>query len=703
MKNIIKYLTIAAAATLFVSCFQEKSEIPVYVPATAETNAQVFFKGAPTTQVKLSKENPSLDITVARASTDALSVGITADGEKALTYFNVPATVDFAADVKEATLTISAKDVNNMPMNEFYPLTISISDPTLITAFGTSSFSFEIGVSLPWIVFDEAGTMIEGWWGETEPEMPMKYQQISENLRYCVVEGCWGHDTGPTYNVQPYIWYWNTETNACYIPPQFMGYAPSGGDVYIGDEPAFYNFYYYGAKGDGYVMKNFTLPVVAPSEVGTDAWFAFCDEMRSIYPEDAYPYYDGAGKFYLADYFYLVSRDTHYPTGSGYQFGGTQDVYVCSFAADYTVSLEYQGLFTDKEGVNYAVADVAYEGADVADVAVVMVEGKDPVAAVDILEPEEEPAEEEDPGYVVISEAGSVKLPFAEDAEPGKYTIVAVPINGDGEFEWDYAVYETFQYGPVTDPLGQEYTSADFTAAVDKATLTSTAWDGYGLVLGDAGWAAERTKFGKVGVADIDDAGGTDDLLAISGLSQGYGPYFGFDESVIADLYDGTIYTHKSTNGSFNYQGTDLYIMTQWYDSAGDDVYNVNYALIGAYVAEGLIAFVPYPAYESNYGIVFDGLIFEAFTSSDYSDESDFASLCGLRQILLADPAVYSTPAGVSAAANKALSIRMFDIKSIYSMAKIGVPVVKDWSKDVVASGRVMTANAKSTELKTIE
>lgn len=444
MKNIIKYLTIAAAATLFVSCFQEKSEIPVYVPASAETGAQVFFKGAPTTQIKLSKEKPSLDVTVARASTEALSVGITATGADALKYFNVPATVEFAADVKEATLTISAKDVSTMPMNEFYPLTIAVADPTIASAYGTSEFSFEIGVSLPWIKFSD-GLLHEDWWGEEEEDMVMYYQQIGEKLRYCKIDGCWGHDTGPTYNVQPYVWYWNTETNACYVPEQYMGYSSGANDMYISDEPGFYNFWWNkdgsGKNGSGQVA-------------GTDEWFAFCDAFRATYPEDYYPYYDGLGRFYLADYGFWMSNGV--PTGSGAQFGGACDMFVCSFAADYTIDFTCDGILQNADGDALAAGTVEFVGEDVSYVAVAVVVGDDVYDAIDVIESDEE----EVPNRVILEASGAFQIPVPEIAE--SYVVLAVPFKADGEPNYDTAMYDIVAYkdfsasisieGPVINP-----------------------------------------------------------------------------------------------------------------------------------------------------------------------------------------------------------------------------------------------------------
>lgn len=655
-----------------VSCFQEKSEIPVYVPATAETNAQVFFKDVPTTQVKLAKESPSLDIIVARESTGALSVPITATGDDALTYFNVPASVDFAADEKEAKLTISAKDVANTPMNEYYKLTLSIADAALVTAYGTSEFSFEIGISLPWILFDK-GTIFETpYWGEQE-EIPIYYQQISENIRYCVVEGCFGHDSGPTYPVQDYTWYWNTETNEVYIPVQFMGYENGNGKTWFGDESSFYNLYWAMKNGAGYAAG--AMGPGAGQVEGSDEWFAFCDAFRAQYPEDYYPYYDGAGKFYLADQ-YIAG----YPgdgsvylgryTADGWSDG--YDMYVCSFAADYTIGLEYQGLLTDKEGVVSAVVDVTYEGADAADVALVLVQGKDPNAAVDVLEPVEAPAEDADPGYIVISAAGTAKLPFAEDAEDGFYSIVAVPINGEGGFEWDYAVFETIVYGEL-DPLYLEYTSADLVDYVAKDKLLSTTWVAYSAAAGKT--AADRTAAAGVTFTDAEDNAAGDDLITCTGL---------LNVPFTMEYYQGIIYTLAAQElGTAS--GYDLV-----YSTYSDENFGGNYAMLAAYVADGIIAFVNNSKSDVFYGIALwgyqGGALKGAFSRHEY--------------LLLVDPAILAEPAGAPKSIEDLVQVQVPYRNSVSGLRSNLMVAPKDWSKDVIASGKVLTYGAKSLDVK---
>ena len=512
MKNVFKYLTIAAASMIcLVSCFQEKSEIPVYEPAALESGAQVFFKDAPTTLIKLSKSESSLDILLVRASADkALSVGIAAEGDDALTYFNVPASVDFAADAKEATLTISAKDVDAMPMNEYYPLTISIADPTLITAYGTSSFSFEIGISLPWIKFSD-GLLHEDWWGEEEEDMVMYYQQISETLRYCKIDGCWGHETGPSYKVQPYIWYWNTETNACYIPEQYMGYSSGANDMYISDEPGFYNLWWNksapGKNGSGQVA-------------GTDAWFTFCDNFRATYPEDYYPYYDGAGHFYLADYGFWMSGGV--PTGSGAQFGGDPDVFTCSFASDYTIELTCDGILQDNDGVAMAAGSVAFVGEDVAAVAVAVVAGTDVNDAVPVITSEAEEVE----NRCILEASGAFQVPVPEIAQ--YYVVLAAPYDAEGEIVWDNAVYDVIAYKDFT-------ASISISGPVINPDDTGTAT--IGLKLG------ADTKYVMFAVVP----GKGDDVVnaAIEGIDEDGSPFVKYyeDATIVYDITEVGDYT----------------------------------------------------------------------------------------------------------------------------------------------------------------
>ncbi len=576
MKRIVNILRYAAVLTAGLAIFACQKVKETYEPATPEQGDRVYFISEPTGTIKLVKENPKMEIVVGRNSSDAaLDAPLTVKGD-ATTYFDVPTKVSFAAGESQKILTIAVKDLDTVPVNSFFDLSMAV-DESLVSAYGLSAVSFKVGIELPWITFD-TGTMVEGWWGETEPEMPMKYQQISANMRYCVVEGCWGHNTGEGYPVQPYVWYWNTETNACYVPCQYMGYSPEGGDVYVSDEPAFYNWYWNmqeaGKNGSGL-------------EQGTDAWFEWCDARRAAWEGDPFPYYDGAGKFYLGDWFFLVDPATKQPTGSGYQFGGKQDTYVCSFAADYTITLSYDGMFTSKDEAKFAVATVTYETKDVDKVALVLVEGKDPEVAEEAL------AVEENPQMLIISAGGTYNIPMPEEAAEGFYTVVALPLNGDGVPQWDFALYETFAYGNL-DPMYLEYTSDDLIGGVDKDVLLSTEWLAYAAGYGES--AADRVACAIVTFADIEDNEAGDDLITCSGLANSTA----FEDTFVMEYYNGAIYALAAQEIS---EWSGYQVVASTYSAESD--LGGNYTMFGAYVGEDMIAFVNNSKNDNYFGFAF--------------------------------------------------------------------------------------------------
>jgi len=669
MKKLMNILRFAAVLTAGVALFACQKPKETYEPATPEQGDRVYFISEPSGTIKLVKENPQIEIVVGRnSSASALDAPLTIKGE-ALDYFNVPNKVSFAAGEGKKTITVAVKDINTCPVNAFYDLSMAV-DESLVSAYGLGAVSFKIGIELPWITFD-TGTMVEGWWGETEPEMTMKYQQIAPNMRYCVVEGCWGHDTGESYPVQDYVWYWNTETNACYIPHQFMGYSTSSGDVFIGDEASFYNFYLL-SQGEGFIWAKYNFKNGVTSNVGSDAWFAFCDEFRNeVFPEDAYPYYDGAGKFYLADYFYLVdTADTGLPTGSGYQFGGKQDTYVCSFAADYTISFSYDGLFTSKEGQDFAVATVTYETKDVKDVALVLVSDKDPEVAGDVLAGEA-------PGEVLmITASGTYNIPMPEDAAEGFYTVVALPLNGDGEPQWDFAMYETFGYGDLN-PLYLDYTSDDFVGGVAKDVLLETTWLAYAAPYGTS--AADREAVALVTFADAEDNEAGDDLITCSGLAN----TTAFADTFVMEYYSGAIYFLGAQEiGEWNGYG----VVASTYSD--ETALSGNYTMYGAYVAEDMIAFVNNSKNDFYYGFAFWAM-----------DGEDVAGYLRAREYLILVPYVEEADGAPKRMPSRNTSFNEVQVPYRYGMdaQRTNLSFNGQTRKDVVAGGRVY--GVKSNEI----
>lgn len=309
MNKFIQYLALASVAAFgLASCVEEA---PAYEPAEAAGTAEVFFSPSLPATYNLKGNDGAISVTVSRVqSAGTLTANLSSS---APAEFSVPASVTFGDGSKTASFTITF-DPNDLEEDVTYPFTVTILNET--TPYGAAEYSFTASVPSAWNVFG-TGDLNEVWWGETEPKKTIYYQDLSETLRYCKIEGCFGYETiaaGEDYPVQDYVFYWNTETNQIYIPIRSMGYVPSnyGVPVYYGDESAFYNLYW----------EQYQL------EEGTDEWFDFCDQFRASYPEDYYPYYDGNGGFYLADQ-YIVGKPGTSEYQGRYNSGSDWDFLIC--------------------------------------------------------------------------------------------------------------------------------------------------------------------------------------------------------------------------------------------------------------------------------------------------------------------------------------------------------------------------------------
>lgn len=291
MNKAIKYLALASAVVFgLASCVQKA---PQYEPAEAVGNAEVFFSPTLPATYNLKGNEGSFPVTVNRVqNTGSLTVNL---NSSAPSEFSVPANVTFDSGAKTASFNITF-DPANLKEDVEYPFTITIAND--VTPYGASEYSFTASIPAPWEVFKK-GTLYETpYWGEIESKT-LYYQEITSDILLCKFEDCFGHDTGPEYPVQDYLFYWNKTNNRIYIPVQWMGYENSNGLVWFSDEPAFYNLYWAMKNGAGYGAGK--MGPGAGQVEGTPEWFEFCDAFRAAYPEDYYPYYDDNGGFYLSD------------------------------------------------------------------------------------------------------------------------------------------------------------------------------------------------------------------------------------------------------------------------------------------------------------------------------------------------------------------------------------------------------------------
>lgn len=302
MKNTLKYLALAAAMLFGFGACVEKA--PEYVPADPVGNSEVFF--APTLPSSYNlKGNPgSFTFDVSRVdATNSLTVNLNTSADP---IFKVSPSVSFASGAKTAAVEVTF-DPSKLVEETPYQFTVTIGNET--TPYGASEYSFTASVPASWTKF-ATGTLTEDWWGEVEPKMTLWYQDIDDHTRLCKIENCFGHDTGPTYDVQDYVFYWDTNTNYLRIPMHYMGYTNgSGYKVYYGDAESFFRDVY--EYDDALMQKN-----------------GYADVADYAYNAQGYtrPYYDGNGGFYLASWYFFSKEDK---AGSGYSFGDSVDIFIC--------------------------------------------------------------------------------------------------------------------------------------------------------------------------------------------------------------------------------------------------------------------------------------------------------------------------------------------------------------------------------------
>ena len=209
MKRISKILFAAAVAGLMssaVACDNDSD--------SAGSSAELYFF-----QESFSfnlTSNPEIQIPVVRLGTSGdMTVEVNSTGSD---LFNVPSSVTVKDGERIGNLVVTYHK-SRLEYNAVYELSLSISGYSSVYGYGKAVATIEYPTS-----FYEYGngTIDEGWWGETEIKT-MFARDYATDVLQCYLPDCWGHDSGPGYDVQDYYFYWNTRTNKVYVPLQYMG------------------------------------------------------------------------------------------------------------------------------------------------------------------------------------------------------------------------------------------------------------------------------------------------------------------------------------------------------------------------------------------------------------------------------------------------------------------------------------------------
>lgn len=271
MKHIrtILYAAVAAGTFLAAVACNDKND------SAGSSSDPFFFAEAYSFNLTSNKE---IQIPVVRLGTSGdVTASVKVSGPN---MFSVPGTVTIKDGDRMGNLVVTY-NIADLSYNQKYVLNLSIDGYSSIYGYGSAVATIEYPTSYYQY---GAGVISEGWWGETE-EKTMFARDYGNNLLQCYLPDCWGHDTGAGYDVQDYIFYWNTATNKVYVPLQYMG--TTDGDKIK-----------WNIADRGVLACIFGGP---NHEEGSAEWMSFVD---TWYASSGFtqPYYDPAKKtFYLSD------------------------------------------------------------------------------------------------------------------------------------------------------------------------------------------------------------------------------------------------------------------------------------------------------------------------------------------------------------------------------------------------------------------
>lgn len=404
IKNILSAVLIAAFSWAFTACDSDVD----YTPADAMTNAQVYFPKDNSSTLNLSKDKTSFDLDLMRGKTDeALTVNLTAKGGENI--FTFPASVSFASGAGKTTITVSY-DPEKLVYDEFHNITISISDESLTTPYGVSSYTFKAGIPAPWKSLGKA-TYVDDLVTTFYKVDNIPYEvEIQENMEepgiYRLVNPygvAYPYNEDGDYDADNNYYF---EINAQDPEGVYFTQFHSGMDWGNG-EFVFWSLADYQMKRQGKTLE----------EVKA---MGLCGTLK-----------DGVITFPSQS---LLVGMLEYNNGGLYTSNNNGAFMIAMpgvVLADYSVSVAYLGKYTNADDENFVIGQVNL-GKDVASAKVAMVPGEDVNAAIaGMMDGSIETVE--------LTASGTVQMPCTEN---GTYTLVAISYDVAGEAQ--ELSYETF-------------------------------------------------------------------------------------------------------------------------------------------------------------------------------------------------------------------------------------------------------------------
>ena len=599
MKNM-KYLILSATA-LFALAACQRNE--VYTPAEKEEGAHFYFSSAEMT-VAVDDSHVEPFIELFRTDADPVSKVISVNDTSGIFFSDKTAKFDFPAKIHKTKLYFSVVR-DKLEIGTKYAIGFKI--PSDASAYGQDSLTVIVDYPEPWTVIGNA-VIVDKWLEisndprdrETGVDATIVMEQNALYPNRFRMQDPWGTLwAAKGYSND------NADPTDEYVYLTLLQPGDKVGSVSITISDPTLVYYddictgYYDAGNGGTHL--YCHPSGFKSTPAETDWTHNCvvewqeadekgNKLPAIVQIAPFPYMEGIGGW-----------------NKSQEDGLIQIIFPGVDLSDFNISLDFEGVLVNKKE-NSAFVNLGFDGADVAKVALVVIPGDDPEDAFALIKAENE-------NVVVVEEEGYVKVPVPAGSEPGKYSVVAVPLDEEGPVV-DFAKLIVFVYGDVS-PLKLEYSVDDLLEEpITKEKLFGTTWAAISTEEGDP---IDREYLGSVTFEEADDVAAGSDRIIAHGFSYGGGEYYGFNDALYMEWYKGSIYTlaNKKVGSAYGFDIIPVCLTDdgEIYDEESD------YLMVGGYVEEGVIALVS--AEEENFvqlwfGAFKDGELVDWFTSMKY-------------------------------------------------------------------------------------
>lgn len=394
MKTYLKYtyLAVAAAMALGMTACNNDDD---YVPATAEQGQQVYFSSEAPTVINASPVSNTVSIPVCRVvTTDAVTIPISVDNKDGL--FEVPSSITFNAGQAKTDLVLNY-DLDKVGFDNYSTITVSIADEQNKTVYGSSEFTFKVGIPAPWTSLGMA-TFTEGFWSGGTFKVELQQNDIDPQ----------------TYRlVKPFAQDKNNYDNyaAEYFEFRIYKAGETLYDVTLTQDIVWYN----NTPIFNHPSYDDVINIVFPGRFGKYPNEAdWAHNTVITYKEDGTP-----GIVQMAPFYYMFN------TG-GWDQSQKDGIITIAFpgfeVSDFSLGVSYEGMLT-KGSDQYVLAEVNL-GEDITSAKVLVASE----AELEILE--EDDIINDNVESVKITKSGSLQLPFSY-TDGGKYYIIAMGFDAE--------------------------------------------------------------------------------------------------------------------------------------------------------------------------------------------------------------------------------------------------------------------------------